>query len=391
MKAKYTARIFSAALAAVMLLSVSALGADIPNPAAANSTQHRSGTTTRSAGGQTYDIYSIMYIDGKTAFSSVWIETQGHVKVPSGYMGTAPSLYEDGGNVLASSPMDYNPVSNYYTFQNTGSVRFSGYIYGGGLAKLYNGSGYTTVVAPDTPLAQNRSASTKLASTLDSNGQYPVNAQGQSYGSGLLANMVGHAPDLIAATGENGVEGYILRRDIDPDVTTLREALLHTAQANDNLIIPLYDASGSAIGTFKLSPLPQEDIDAAWAAVAAMDQAERETTLSAEWLVNGDYPVNSQGQTYGPMALANVVGYQPDLISAVGENGVEGYILREDVIGPEVNTPEEALESMLTANDRLIIPLFDVEGNEIGTFHITPISEEHVAAARESLAQMRGE
>lgn len=113
--------------------------------------------------------------------------------------------------------------------------------------------------------------------------------------------------------------------------------------------------------------------------------------LAEEHLVDGQYPVNSKGQTYGPQSLVRVTGQLPDLISAVGEDGVEGYILREDVEGPEVNTPEEAFESMLTANDRLIIPLFDAEGNEIGTFHITPVSEEQVEGAREALARMRGE
>lgn len=222
-------------------------------------------------------------------------------------------------------------------------------------------------------------------------GQYPVNSRGQTYGPDGLSRIVGCRPDLISAIGVDGVEGYILRTDIDPDITTREGALLHTALANDNLIIPLYDLDGNEIGTFELSPVPQEAVDNAMAALNEMGEDAYQTALADLNLVDGQYPVNSKGQTYGPQGLIKTVGYAPDLISAVGEGGVEGYILREDIEGPEVNTPEEAMESMLTANDRLIIPLFDMEGNEIGTFHITPISEEHVAGAREALAQMRGE
>lgn len=390
MKAKYTARIFSAALAAVMLLSVSALGADIPNPAG-DYTPHQSGTITRSAGGYTYDIYSIVYISGKSAFASVWLETAGHVTVPQGNMGSQPTLYEEGGKSLATTSMQYSDTATYYYFRNTDTARFTDYVYAGGLARIYNGGGYDTVIAPDTAHVLNSALMTQLADTLDSNGQYPVNAQGQSYGSGLLANTVGHAPDLISAVGVDGVEGYILRTDTDPEITTREGALLHTAIANQNLTIPLYDEECNVIGTFELSPVPQEAVDNAVAALNEMGEDAYQTALADLYLVDGQYPVNSQGQTYGPQGLIKTVGYAPDLISAVGEDGVEGYILREDVEGPEVNTPEEAFESMLTANDRLIIPLFDAEGNEIGTFHITPVSEEQVEGARAALARMRGE
>ncbi len=222
-------------------------------------------------------------------------------------------------------------------------------------------------------------------------GQYPVNSRGQTYGPQSLVRVTGRLPDLISAIGVDGVEGYILRTDTDPEITTREGALLHTAIANQNLTIPLYDEECNVIGTVELSPVPQEAVDNAVAALNEMGEDAYQTALADLYLVDGQYPVNSKGQTYGPQGLIKTMGYAPDLISAVGEDGVEGYILREDVEGPEVNTPEEALESMLTANDRLIIPLFDVEGNEIGTFHITPIPEEHVAAAREALARMRGE
>ena len=47
---------------------------------------------------------------------------------------------------------------------------------------------------------------------------------------------------------------------------------------------------------------------------------------------NGDYPVNSKGEAYGSAMLASVVGYEPDLISAIGTDGIEGYLRLEDTI-----------------------------------------------------------
>ena len=66
------------------------------------------------------------------------------------------------------------------------------------------------------------------------------------------------------------------------------------------------------------------------------------------------YSVNSRGETYGSTLLAEVVGYEPDLISAIGVDGVEGYIRYEDVCPNTFRMGE--------------IPLYDQEGTVIGTF-----------------------
>ena len=61
--------------------------------------------------------------------------------------------------------------------------------------------------------------------------------------------------------------------------------------------------------------------------------AEPESTMdpvilkaALEGLVDGDYPRNSLGETYGSTLSESIVGYEPDLISAVSEDGTEGYI-----------------------------------------------------------------
>lgn len=80
--------------------------------------------------------------------------------------------------------------------------------------------------------------------TLTEDGAYPVNAAGETYGSVLLADMAGQNPDLISATNQKGVDGYIRIADvptIGPDVSVA------AIQA-----IPLYDMNGNVIGSFEL-------------------------------------------------------------------------------------------------------------------------------------------
>ena len=42
--------------------------------------------------------------------------------------------------------------------------------------------------------------------------------------------------------------------------------------------------------------------------------------LAEQWLIDGEYPKNSKGETYGPDVLSMLVGYQPDLIAATATN-----------------------------------------------------------------------
>ena len=72
-----------------------------------------------------------------------------------------------------------------------------------------------------------------------------MNAAGETYGSVLLADMVGEDPDLMSATNQEGVEGYIRIADvptIDPDVSVAAVQM-----------IPLYDMNGNVIGSFELA------------------------------------------------------------------------------------------------------------------------------------------
>ena len=93
--------------------------------------------------------------------------------------------------------------------------------------------------------------------------------------------------------------------------------------------------------------------------------------LAAAVLVNGDYPTNSKGETYGSETLTPIVGHGPDLIAAVGTEGESGYIRATDLNRPEINTPEEAMaymKALLAGPSEKLIPLYNSEGEQIGYF-----------------------
>lgn len=85
-------------------------------------------------------------------------------------------------------------------------------------------------------------------------------------------------------------------------------------------------------------------------------------------LINGNFPKNVRGETYGNALMAEVVGEMPDLQAAIGTNDQEGYVRTSDLSHPKFETPQDALEWQKTQPDSYYIPLYDFQGNEIGSF-----------------------
>ena len=83
-------------------------------------------------------------------------------------------------------------------------------------------------------------------------------------------------------------------------------------------------------------------------------------------LINGNFPKNVRGETYGTALMAEVVGEMPDLQAAIGTNDQEGYVRTSDLSHPKFETPQDALEWQKTQPDSYYIPLYDFQGNEIG-------------------------
>ncbi|MGG3885307.1 hypothetical protein [Brevibacillus panacihumi] len=83
-----------------------------------------------------------------------------------------------------------------------------------------------------------------------------------------------------------------------------------------------------------------------------------------------EYEVNDNGETYGSALSAYTIGAEPDLISAVGTNGVEGYV-RADDLTPKVSSIEEALEQNAENGDVRTIPLYAEDGETVlGEFEL---------------------
>ena len=74
--------------------------------------------------------------------------------------------------------------------------------------------------------------------------QYPVNQYGESYGSVLLAEVIGEEPNLILAVGINGISGYVRADELKADYDVAPE---------DDVAISVYDLDGVVIDTFILN------------------------------------------------------------------------------------------------------------------------------------------
>lgn len=80
---------------------------------------------------------------------------------------------------------------------------------------------------------------------------------------------------------------------------------------------------------------------------------------------NNQYPVNQSGESYGPYILADIVGKEPDLISAVGVDGIEGFVRPEELCADYGVQPDEIV----------LIPLYDANGVEISSFALNSMKE----------------
>lgn len=85
--------------------------------------------------------------------------------------------------------------------------------------------------------------------------------------------------------------------------------------------------------------------------------------------VMATYAVNAKGETYGSSMFSEKNGGNPDLISAIGNNGLSGYV-RDDELNFSVSTPIEALVFQKNMPSTRTIPLYDLEGNVIDSFTV---------------------
>lgn len=88
---------------------------------------------------------------------------------------------------------------------------------------------------------------------------------------------------------------------------------------------------------------------------------------------SAELPTNEQGLTYGSVMEGDII--KPDLISAVGVEGNEGYARRQQIFPTFYNSQAiERYNKQLEENNYLI-PLYDLDGNQIDWFKMDNFDE----------------
>lgn len=83
------------------------------------------------------------------------------------------------------------------------------------------------------------------------------------------------------------------------------------------------------------------------------------------------FPRNANGQTYGSDTNVTSPDQEPDLVSAVGVGGTQGYVRSVDMYEEMPKTPQEALAHNSKLKAVRKIPLYAVDGKTvIGVFEI---------------------
>ena len=177
------------------------------------------------------------------------IETANGAAMGRGTIGLMPQLISSRGDILANPGKRLNNSEDSFFFYPPVSYGASGAVACLAWASVNGGRDYIrlheTNVAGYSRSADLEAQIAVLAeTTLTEDGAYPVNAAGETYGSVLLADMAGQNPDLVSATNQKGVDGYIRISDV-PTIGLDESAAAIQA-------IPLYDMNGDVIGSFEL-------------------------------------------------------------------------------------------------------------------------------------------
>lgn len=348
---KKLTRLVAGALGAVMLCTSGALAAE-PSPSPRiNFEAYESFLDDKEPiGGVTYEISSLFYYAPPYYKGSVWIVADQ--RVPAGYMSAQSTIYNADKSLIKSSSMTSNNTNINFHYEETPQlVTHDTLLYVSGSYEILSGTGRVVLGVVNTIEYDDGSFSeTRPRSLMEEEGitEYPVNADGLTYGSLLYANDIGEQPDLISAVGTDGTTGYILRKDFDPELYTMDAVLAWQAALVKDDKIPLYDLEGNQIGEYAMG-VPQVDLEASdiptkdaklqhleavaptlktadLAPVQHYQLPEKVRQSLEDELVNGQYPTNAAGETYGALWSRYVVGYEPVLIATVGDEGEEGYV-----------------------------------------------------------------
>lgn len=223
-------------LASLLLVLVMSLALAVPAFAAARESTYETQSRHIKKEGLAYEYeaYTSIYqgINSGACKAAVWVSEMNYKCPPARSMSAEAILCDASGDTIQSVE-DENTANEYFIFPTTN-------MYGDGwIAKGYVWlAGYGSVTLPNvSPSRRSLQATLKAVATED--GKYPVNARGETYGSTLMAEIVGEEPDLVSAIGVDGIKGYV------------RSADLFAKISDSGAEIPLFDLSGNIIGCFE--------------------------------------------------------------------------------------------------------------------------------------------
>lgn len=325
-----------------------------------------------SADGYNFHAWTTAYY-GDDYCTSVWIENDSGEKFPTDMIELTAFVADQNKKVVRTrGPIHGGVGSSFLTVQCDPIDSYFTPAYFSGKIKInYRGGGAYTGESPTLRYENGKFQEYSSFSSARSVPDFPLNSQGLTYGS-----ILDGEPDLVAAVGVDGVEGYVLYTDLCPEFFTTRALDAYNQRLEENNLIPLFDLELNRIGWFAIdipsemeyNPLLEEEIQNRLVQSASVLQAEDPEPLNTSWddcpwleelsegLVNGDYPRNAKGQTFGSILQVNIVGYKPDWISCVGDNGVSGYF----------SAIAEKHHCQGIGGD--VVDVYDMEGNIVDQF-----------------------
>lgn len=387
-------------LSLILTLAMCA-GLSIPASAKQTISQFHTKPTIGGTMERPQESWSSLYVDGNSsAWGGAWLRAKAGDIFSAGSLGVEARLYNEDGELCTSTGMRYNtsPASfvgavttaspeGYCSWVHTRSTRLDGE---GLIVQSHQGQRLTA--GDDFIYLQeinNFKFPEKLLTVLKENKDgYPVNSQGETYGSALLAGYNGNymmSPALLSAVGTGGIHGYVREADLNPYAATRQDAIAYMSKLEENRVLPLYDKDEKVIGTFILdgsfsSGTTAKELETAKASAAAKPGAETrqsvklpktETELAAlvkRSEANCPYQRNSKGETYGPFTMLGSVGYTPAWVTAVSTDGDHGVVRAKDFFLAEPG----------------VLPVYDLEGTVIGEFLIE--EPEHLAGYKPGMS-----
>lgn len=222
-------------------MSISAIAVSCPK---GYSRCSHSASQTKTVFGQsyTYDSFIEPVSSGICSYGGSVSSTE---EMLEGYVGVKTRLYSSSGSLVVSSDWLYLPTdwaANYNCHFGSQTTGQSGTHYSKSQVQLYNGDGYTTYTCNATPNIQVTRSAPYIS----------TNQKGETFGSELFLDEFGITPDLIAAIGQDGIEGYVKATDLNVSaVSSLTESITYNASLTPERTIPLYAADGETVlGSF---------------------------------------------------------------------------------------------------------------------------------------------